>query len=750
MFEEAPAPVTPEVELHQVLLDAKFSVPDSPSRGSVSRASLIESARASGCRVVSVAAPAGYGKSTLLAEWAGADDRAVAWVSLDRFDDDPAVLLTLLASAFAETSPGMERLVDDVGGQGVSALGRAAPLLASALGAAPDPFVLMLDDLHEVRSPACHDVLGVVLAGIPHGSQVVSASRGEQPHVARFRAGGDVFEVTATELALDAAGASAIFAAAEVPLSDDDAIEVVARTEGWPVGLRLAAAIARDNADDALTMSGDDRFVADYLYRESLARLSEHEQRFLRRTAVLETLSAPLCDAVLGDGDAHAMLRGLEESDAFLIPLDRRREWFRYHALFREFLLGELRSVEPDAIDGLHVAAAAWFERNGSPAMAIEHVVGIPAERIRATHLVANIALATYQSGQLTTVQRWFAGLGVPAIEAYPPLAVLAGWICALTGQVAEAERWAALVDAASYDGVPDDGTASFESSRAMLRAMMCATGPEQGMTDAAFAVASEPTWSRWRDQAAALLGEMHLLAGEPSEARASFIECSSMAAARDNFDVLVISESELAVLAMDHGLWDEAADHVATALDAIDRLRMHDYATAVLAFTQAARLAVHRGDSTEARRRLTQAMRARPACTYAIPFIAVRVRLQLAKVSWALDDQASARHLLREIDDILLHRAELGVLGDEVSVFRELVASTDHEAPTGHAPLTPAELRLLPYLQTHLSIREIGERLFVSRNTVSSEVGSIYRKLGVSSRSEAVERATAVGLLGS
>jgi LuxR family maltose regulon positive regulatory protein len=141
--------------------------------------------------------------------------------------------------------------------------------------------------------------------------------------------------------------------------------------------------------------------------------------------------------------------------------------------------------------------------------------------------------------------------------------------------------------------------------------------------------------------------------------------------------------------------------------------------------------------------------MRARPTCTYAIPFIAVRVRLQLARVFWALADHATARHLLREIDDILLHRPDLGHLVDEVSELRGFVSSSEQPGTTSGPPLTPAELRLLPYLQTHLSIREIGERLYISRNTVSSEVGSIYRKLGVSARSDAVERAMAMGLLG-
>ena len=588
---------TPEVELDQLLLDAKLSVPEPPARGSVSRAPLIASARSSGRRVVGVTAPAGYGKSTLLAEWAHSEERPVAWVSLERFDDDPAALLTLLASAYAGIAPGMDHLAVDVRGHGVSALGRAAPLLASAFRAASTPFVLMLDDLHEIRSPACHDVLSVVLAGIPRGSQVVAASRGEQPHLPRLRASGDTLEITATDLAIDAAGASQIFAEAQVPLSPDDAADVVERTEGWPVGLFLAAAIARDGGDDALAVSGDDRYVADYLYRESLAKLPEHQQRFLRRTAVLDTFSATLCDAVLGSVDAQDVLRELEASDVFLVPLDRRREWFRYHALFREFLLGELRRVEPHVIVDLHLAAAAWFEEHGSPAMAIEHLLDNSTERMRATRLVASVALATYQSGQLTTVQRWFAALGDPAIEAYPPLAVLAGWIAALTGQTYEADRWAAVIETATYDLTPDDGSASFESARAMLRSIMCAGGPEQAMADAEFAIASEPTWSPWRDQALVLLGEAKLLAGDVDEAEAAFTECSATADARGNTDVLIVSESELAVLAMDHGRWAEAAEHVQAALAAIDRQRMNDYATAVLAFAAAARLAMHHGD---------------------------------------------------------------------------------------------------------------------------------------------------------
>jgi LuxR family transcriptional regulator, maltose regulon positive regulatory protein len=378
-------------ELDASLLDAKLSVP-LPRPGAVSRAELIETARASDCRVVGVTAPAGYGKSTLLVQWALAEDRRVAWVSLDRFDDDPAILLTLLASAYARVSPGNADLVADVGGLGMSLLGRAAPRLASVFRTSPGPFVLMLDDLHELQSPACHDVLGVVISGIPRGSQLVAASRAEQPHLPRLRASGDAVEFQPGDLAIDAAGAEQIFAEARVGLTRAQAAAVTERTEGWPVGLYLAAMIASESPGEALTIAGDDRYVADYLYRESLTQLPENTQRFLRCTAVLDQLCAPLCDAVLGEPGAQERLRSLEASSLFLIPLDRRREWYRYHALFREFLLGEQRRAEPDIIPKLHLRAADWYESNGSPALALEHLLNT-TERDRCVQLATALAL---------------------------------------------------------------------------------------------------------------------------------------------------------------------------------------------------------------------------------------------------------------------------------------------------------------------------------------------------------------------
>jgi LuxR family maltose regulon positive regulatory protein len=367
----------------------------------------------------------------------------------------------------------------------------------------------------------------------------------------------------------------------------------------------------------------------------------------------------------------------------------------------------------------------------------------------RSVRLASNLALQMYMAGQLPTLQRWLRTIGDATIERYPPLAVNMCWAAAMTGDTAGAQRWAAFVDAASFDGAPVDGSASFDSARAMLRAAMCPAGPETMMADAAFAVAQEPAWSPWRAEALWGLGQAHLLAGHLDEAGSVLTEASAVAVAMGNTDTSVICDSDLALLAIDRGDWQEAAGRLERALATIDEHRLHDYVACLLAFAEAARLSLHRSDLSEVDRQLARAMRARPSATYVIPYIAVRLRLQLAKVYLALAEVAMVRQLLREIDDILRHRPALGTLAGEVEEFRRVLASSATTEVAGRSPLTQAELRMLPYLQTHLTAGEIAERMFLSTHTVKSRFKSIYRKLGVSSRSEAVQEATTLGLLG-
>jgi LuxR family maltose regulon positive regulatory protein len=351
------------------------------------------------------------------------------------------------------------------------------------------------------------------------------------------------------------------------------------------------------------------------------------------------------------------------------------------------------------------------------------------------------------QAGDLATLQQWFGILGDASIEKYPPLAVNVAWAAILTGDTVRAERWATFADSVAFDLVPTDGTTSFASARAMLRAAMCPHGPEAMSSDAATAVAQEPVWGAHRDTAIWLLAEAHLLAGHLPEAENLFAEACDTADRLHHPHSMVVSRSEMPLLAMDRADWQEATTNLDVALTAMDANRMQDSLASVLVNVGAARLALYRGNLTGTRRELTRAMRARPYATHVMPFLAVRLRIELARLNVAIADRTGARHLVREIDDILLRRASLGTLVEQVNGLKRLLSSSSVTA-SGPSPLTSAELRLLPYLQTHLTLGAIAERLYVSRNTVSSQVTSIYRKLAVSSRREAVAQAAAIGLL--
>ena len=741
-------PAVSSRDLAGAIFDAQLSVPQ-PRQGTVRRSGLVERLRSVDSRVVGISAPPGYGKTTLLADWASSEDRPVGWLSLRPRDDDPVVLLFALAATLGRLDPESAGLAEEMQGVGVAVLGRAAPLLASAFRASSAaPFVLMLDDLHELRSPECHDVLDLLIAQLPEGCQFAAASRGAQPHIAHYRVKGDAVEVGPMDLRLDADGAQQVFAHVGVVISDDHAGEITTRTEGWPAGVYLAALAASEGQSNSpAPITGDDRYVADYLYQVSLAQLPDDTQDFLLRTSVLQQLSGPLCDAALGSSGSTNRLYQLESSNLFLVPLDRRRIWYRYHSLFREFLLAELHRREQADITTLHERAGDWFEKNGAAELAVDHLLQIP-DRDRAVRLVTALCIPTHNAGKLATAQRWLDALGADAIERYPPLAVLAGWEAVLTGRATDAARWASIVERSSFEGEQLDGSASFASARAMFRAVMCANGIEQMEVDARFAVSQEAVGSPLRSAALWLLGEALLLAGDLDRATSVFEEADDTGVKIGNPVVLVACLGELALLAMDRGDWSAASTYVERAFDWIDHDRLYDSMVGLLTFAAAARLEIHRGKKDGALQELGRAMRARPVSNETVPFLAVRLRLQMAKVFTACGDPGSARQLLREIEELLVKRPGLGTLVEQVDDLRGLLAATPM-GQVGSAPLSPAELRVLPYLQTHLSFKEIGERLFISRNTVASHSHAIYRKLGVSSRAAAVDRATGFGLIG-
>lgn len=697
--------------------------------------------------MVSVVAPAGYGKSTLLSEWAEGERRNVACVSLDRTAVDPAALLTAIAVASTGLSPAIAGIVDDLRGIGTAALGRSAPLLAVALAAAGRDFVLFIDDLHWAESEDCQDVLEILLAHVPAGSQMVVSGRRESELIARMRVAGELWEIGVADLSLDQDDARVIFDNAGAGHVADERLGVIVEhCEGWATGLFLCALVAKDGGDPA-AVTGEDRFVADYLYRECVARLPEDMQVFLRRSSVLESLSAATCNAVLEISDSRARLHEIEAANLFLIGLDRNRSWFRFHPLFREFLMTDLERAEgASAVVELHLRAAAWCEQNGAPAEAVEHLLQA-GEVGRAAERVAELSLPMYQLGKVSTVKRWLAELGDDVVRNYPPLIVMMTWSGILLGDVPVGERWSGVLEAFDIGTLPAHERPAFASARAMIRAALCIHGAERVLAEAAFAIEYEPETSPWRDQALHLWGSACLLVDEQAKAKAAFEEAIDVATAAGNADTVILSAPELALFAIDERDWDAARDHVHRAVAAIDASHMEGYPTTALALAVASRVAVHDGDREGGVRLLARAMRARIGCTSLLPYVSVRARMQLILAHLAIDDRAAARHLMREIDELLRRRPDIGAVSAQVEKLRSSLAA--EPGAGGSVPLTPAELRLLPYLQTHLTIAEIGRRLFISRNTVSSEVGSIYRKLGVTTRGEAVDRANEVGLLG-
>lgn len=695
----------------------------------VGRGEIIAAARCAPSRIVGVTAAAGYGKTTLLRRWATFDHRTVVTASLTSSEDDPDVLVATLAAAFA------------------AADGTPAPReptlrgLVAAVSARPRPFVLLVDDLQVLRSTESVDVIRHLATRIPSGSQLVTASRRSQPHLPRLRAEHDVIDLTEDQLVVDGTIARAILARSGLDVDPETAARVAGACDGWAAGVALTGAMAHESPNEGLAVAGDDRFVADYFETEVLGTLDAGQREFLRHTAVLERLGGELCDAVLDRTDSTERLRELEDSVRFVVPVGRGRAWYRLHRLFREFLLGELRRENPALIDRLHARAAAWHEARQEPESAIEHLLST-SQPERTAGLIDATAPVAWERGDSAVVQHWLTTLGEPQLAAHPRLAVVQAWVAALTGDPGTAQRWLAFLESTA------DHTPSLEAERALLRSALAPDGPERALRDARYALAHVEGWGVRHVRAIALCGEAHLMLGEVDEALAC-LEDAARGAARGPYHHLAVgAHAMLAWIAMDRGDWRGGAEHVRAAIRATEESGLPEHPASLLALAASARLQLRGGDRAAALRDLAAAMDARGASTYARPCLAAKGRLAVAKLLWACGDHGSARELLRELHDIARERPDLGVLGTELAEF---VTMTDGGATLDGvtAPLTPAELRVLPYLQTHLTIAQIGERLFVSRNTANSEIASIYRKLGVGSRDAAVARATVLGLLG-
>jgi LuxR family maltose regulon positive regulatory protein len=458
-----------------VLVAAKLHVP-ALRAGMVSRGELVgRLAGAGGCRLVLVCAPAGWGKTSVLSQWHSTEPGAFAWVSLDPGDDDRVRFWSYVIGAVRTVAP-------EVGEAALAALPNAAgdvtgavlPSLLNELAAAGRRLVLVLDDYHCVREESIHASVAFLLRHLPPGVQLAIATRADPPlPLGSLRAAGEVLEIRAAQLRFSDAEARALLNDSLVlGLEPAEVALLRERTDGWPAGLRLAALSLRDQADRkafVAAFAGDDRQIAEYL-REFVAAQPRRLREFLLRTSVLERLCASVCDAVTGRSDGIARLEEIQRANLFLVSLDSRGEWFRYHHLFRDLLRLELARAEPGLAAGLHRRACAWYRVRGDVDEAVGHATAAGDIAV-ACDLIARHGPGLLYLGQGETVAHWIGALPRESAEADTRVCLVRAWTALQLGGVEEMESWLRAAERAPRPESPStDVITSVAAQAALLR----------------------------------------------------------------------------------------------------------------------------------------------------------------------------------------------------------------------------------------------------------------------------------------
>jgi LuxR family maltose regulon positive regulatory protein len=693
---------------------------------------------------VLVSAPAGYGKSTLVAQWIDLDRRPSCWVQFDHGDNDPVVLLLRVAAALERTGP--------VDGQLLAELSRRTPridevvlpLLAAELGQR-DPFVLVLDDVHMITARKSCAVLAFPVDQVRSGSQLVLIARGD-PGVplGRLRAGGDLVEIGTELLALDAKETRDVAASGGLELSEGAAEALRERTEGWPAAVVLAALSLRgreDAGERAAALSGDQSQIADYLVEEVLERQPEHLKRFLLGTSILERMTPRLCDAVLGTADAAASLEAVARSNAFVVPIDDHREWYRYHQLFRDLLRAELGRRHPELLAVYMRRAARWCEQHEAPGEAFRY-----AYEGGDLALAGRIALAHRDEfarrGQSESVRLWIERCTDEEIASDPQLSLAAAWVFFYGGAAARAKRFIAAAARRPLDVASADGASSLRSSLASLRTLLAPDGIPEMLRDAELVYASEKqAGTRWLASGCRAMGMAYVLLGRPQEAITVLRE--ALALLRDHPELAHVRVVCLGYLAFAAAELGNRRDVQRWALEAtwlVDEAHLEESAGSAVAYTAGALAHQQRGDHTAATRQLDSVRRLRRHLG-AAAWTEIDLALRCAEISLDLGDPVGALEFARVASDALHGYPDAGTLPARLGRLEERIRQGQDYG------LTAAELRVLSSLPTHLSLQEIADRLYLARPTVKTHVASIYDKLGVPGRSQAVEMIEQLGL---
>jgi LuxR family maltose regulon positive regulatory protein len=722
--------------------------PPRPGDGLALRSKVLEQLSGPTVKVAVITAPAGYGKTSHAAALVAHDSRPAAWIDVEaRLDIAPALLAELVGALCHVT---------DFDPAGLEAVGVASAeystIIAPALGRAARrcsvPFVLVLDDVHLLSDHAATDLITALISNVPDGSKVLLVGRSCQLDVlSRLRVHSTIAEVGLDALALEPDGVALVLAGMGVDAADAEIDAVATATEGWPVGVRLAGLSSL--ADDQQrvvpppAVDGRNSNILEYMEHEWLWGLDDDEREFLMQVSVLDWLSGPSCAAVTGRHDAGEVLHRLWNERLLLVPLDRRESAYRMHALLQDALTAQLERSDLEALHIAHQRASTFFEATDDADRAIRHAIAAQ-DLDRAERLVAEHTPFAFTNGLYTTIGRWIEALPRDRVLRSPALC-LSGALAALgPGDVSAVSIWVRLgIEAAGPIPDPESipwlclldlrSTTNTGPARPALQdAATAHRGLPPGIWHAASCLAYGAwSWTVGDDDAVKVLSEG---AEEARVFGAASLEaqCSALMGA------ITHAEGDVAAAA----LLASRARRIATEHD------LGRTPGTVVVHALCALVAAATGEVDDARAEL-QAARAQLALLKGISGWAnVQVRIMLAHASLLLGDRVGAETQLREARDYLSGQPDGVRAIAQVDKLSELVGHLRRHTAIGSSALTTAELRVLHYLPTNLSLAEIGNRLFVSRYTVKTHCESIYRKLNVNSRSGAVSAARDVGLL--
>ncbi len=697
-----------------------------------------------------MAAPPGFGKTTLLAAWLAEADR-VAWLSLDEDDNDPARFFVYAVAALRTVEP-------ELGAQALAAhstpgaglVDVVLPILLNDLASQHSEVVLVLDDYHLITNEEIHEALAYLVERTPSSFRLVLVTREDPPlPLGRLRARGELAEVRADELRFGGEETNAFLNdALGLGLSARDIERLQIRTEGWPAALYLAALSLRGTPDPGSLIeafAGDDRHVVDYLTEEVLARQPPELRSFLLRTSILTRLCGPLCDAVTDGHGSAQILDELERSNLLLVPLDAKRHWYRYHQLFAELLRHELERTEPDTVAALHRRASSWYSAAGMIVEAANHA-NAAGDVDAAVALVGRHWSYLLEQRQLMTVSGWLDALPPNVIAENRMLCFAAAMVTSHMGRLDEAERWLEAADSAPPAVEGEGPGPPLEALRAWLRLLR---GDLEGTIAAARrAIATDPGAAL---PAQLLLGGALWWAQRLAEAKALLEPASRTAEAAGLAGPASFMLGVRSAIEFELGDAAQAEALARHALELTRRAGLEEHTFSAAAHIVTGRARAREGAASEASAEIERGVE-----------LAARVNawhvetygvLALAEIRHGAREPPAARRLLARA------RAIVGALRDADELAGARIEQTERtlrlrpvRAPEGDgAPfweLSERELAVLRLLASKLSQREIAGELYVSFNTVKTHTRAIFRKLGVASRSDAVKRARELGLL--